>query len=379
MKLTESQIRQIVQSSIEANKPRKTHRITEQQLRYAIRHHIKTGQPLNEGIFSAFKDLLGGIVGGFVDGFKDAFGEFQGKVAAEESKAKQEMSDAIGGDFPDMDNLDPAASDNDKLGVVYYMTFMVDLAREGSEAATGIDLDSKPYGGPNAADDDGWVDIFAKTNSMNRMSRCSGPVMSILERLQNHIPEARAAFKDLEAASGGSDPLEICTAVLASYAILTDEIMPQLTELAALADKAPGPLKSQINERKFALEDMGEAFDAAKSHLEQVEAAWQANKDESEEVIEDAMEEAGEEPDEEGTEGEGEETEGEETEGEGEGEESAEVPAVAFGAEGAEQDDGNEEEEKKNESVFRHRGLVISEAKLRKIVRRSLIAHKNQK
>ena len=63
----------------------------------------------------------------------------------------------------------------------------------------------------------------------------------------------------------------------------------------------------------------------------------------------------------------------------GEGEESAEVPAVAFGAEGAEQDDGNEEEEKKNESVFHHRGLVISEAKLRKIVRRSLIAHKNKK
>ena len=134
MKLTEAQIRQVIESSIEAHGTNsKTHRLTERQLRKAIRSHIRTGRPINEGLLDLLGGLLNGLMDGFIDGFKEAAAEAASAVKTSVGTVKQEVSAAIGADLPDIENLDPGSSDNDKLGLMIYMTGMADSAKRAAE------------------------------------------------------------------------------------------------------------------------------------------------------------------------------------------------------------------------------------------------------
>ena len=370
MRLTESQIRQIIISSVEARSSVRVHRLTEQQLRKAIRHHIKTGELINEGLLDLLKGALGGLFDAFSSAFSGALDAASSDFASAREKVRGELKAGLGVDeVPDMDDLAPDKNENDKLLMSVYvgaLEWRIEDARKELEKIKGIE---SPYPPTDGSDAEEWMSAFSP--SWESAAAATATLAAASREVSKNIPEARNLQKELE--SAGEDPVAVLEAAKSGAEFWSGTIIPQLKSVqnAEALEKADDFLKSSVQEAIFQLEDMEGHFTEMTAIIDEVLPKWiEARDATAEEVPEEEQEEAAE--------------DAEDGEGGGvpeavAGEEDALGGEIVGGGEDdeGEEDDGPEERGKKleTEAFIRtsDRRLLLTEKQLKRLVRRLII------
>ncbi len=369
MKLTEAQIKQVVNSSIEAKRKQKVHRLTELEIRQAVRWHIQTGKPINEGLLDMLKGALGGLFDAFSGAFSGALDSAASAFGEKREKKRQGLMSALGlDDVPDMEDLAPGKNDNDGFLMVMYVGSMAQsIGWAKDEMAKIADIES-PYPPTDGSDAEEFMGIFGP--KWGSAAEATGYIAQASKEVSKHIPEARNIQKELEAA--GEDPVATLEAAKNGVDFWTGTIIPQLKDMGAndkALEKADPYMKSQVQESIFELEDMGEHFASINSVIEDLLPKWIEARDATEEEVpEEEQAEAAEEAAEEGG--------GSDEAIDAAGEEDAIGGEIVAGPDDDGGDDSDEPEEKpKTEAVLWNKAdkIILTEKQLKRLVRKLIV------
>ena len=381
MKLTEAQIKQVIESSIEARRPAKVHILTEQQLRKAVRHHLKTGDPINEGLLDLLKGALGGLFDAFSGAFTGALDSATGALGDAASKIQGELSAAMdGADIPPMEDLAPSKNPNDKALMSVYVGSFDWIIEDAASSLERIKEVDNPYPPTDGSDAEEWMGLFAPR--WEDAATATAKLAAASKEISKHIPEARTLQKELEAA--GEDPVAVLEAAKNGTEFWTGTIIPQLKSVndEAALEKASDIMKSHVQEAIHKLEDMDEHFNSMAATIDEVLPKWIEQRDAvEEEVPEEEQEEAAEEA-EENAEDAGDDAGGGGVPEEVAGEEDALGGEIVAGGDDEGGDDGGDDEgpEEKEEKLemeglvrVNSRQILLTEKQLKRLVRRLII------